>query len=190
MTGRKFVISRPRINLPSDAPPFLLENFLPNFLFIIIFSFFCIIIFPPFLLFFDSPVRSFIRFNTPDIMRGSANVLFSFPWALPQHFARCFARVCVFHKIIFKLTFIYFPLFRKFPGNISFITDGIMKIVTGSFNMITLFWMCLKLNIFFLRFFFSFERELERKRIGKNNLAFVWLPRLFGIIIKLNYYLT
>lgn len=50
--------------------------------------------------------------------------------------------------------------------------------------------MCLKLNIFFLRFFFSFERELERKRIGKNNLAFVWLPRLFGIIIKLNYYLT
>lgn len=109
-----------------------------------------------FLSFYFFSIAPFVRFNTPDIMRGSANVLFSFPWALPQHFARCFARVCVFHKIIFKLTFIYFPLFRKFPGNISFITDGIMKIVTGSFNMITLFWMCLKLNIFFLRFFFSF----------------------------------
>lgn len=44
---------------------------------------------------------------------------------------------CV-RKIIFKLTFIYFPLFRKFPGNISFITGEIMKIVTGSFKMITL----------------------------------------------------
>lgn len=47
-----------------------------------------------------------------------------------------------------------------------------------------------KIEYFLSTFFFSFERELERKRIGKNNLAFVWLPRLFGIIIKLNYYLT